>query len=299
MKILLRLLTVTLALTVMTTPLQAGWFDNVTSYFRKPAAVLPPTIKVLVVHDQPGVVLEVKGKYKIYDPHTGNHISTRFVGKRKFIQAVRDGIKWGEEFPSVFQLMIIPDSPATTTLVDGVEYRGPVFVYDIGGTISIINQVYIEDYLSSVLSKKYPVQNAELLSAIAIVARTAAYERISNPKSQYWAVDGTKTGYQGSAVIDNASAIEQAIKATRYMVLSRTGAADGQIAAFSAEWKQDGQGASAADAVVSQITLSEAETMAQRGDHAAQILAKAFPGTKIELIHYAPEQPLQVRKGLN
>ena len=51
--------------------------------------------------------------------------------------------------------------------------------------------------------------------------------------------------------------------------------------------------------VVSQITLAEAKVMVTRGDHAAQILGKAFPGVKIELIHYAPEQVLKARKGQN
>src|SRR5262249_11555913 len=147
-----------------------------------------------------GVVLEVKGKYKIFDPHTKEHISTRYTGKRKFIQAVSDGLKWGEEFPGVHQLLVTPDGPDVTIIVDGIEYHGPVYVYDIGGTISVVNQVPVEEYVSSILSQHYrePL-SPETLAAIAIAARTSAYYSAENPKSDYWSIDAQQMGYQGFA----------------------------------------------------------------------------------------------------
>lgn len=296
MNIVMRVCCLLLALGSMTAPLQAGWMDS----FRKPAPVLPPTIKVLLVHDKPGVVLEVKGKYKIFDPHTGEHISTRFTGKRKFIQGLRDGLRWGEEFPGIHQLMIVPDESKTTTIVDGVEYRGPIFIYDIGGSISIVNQVYIEDYLSAILPPPKNPQPEEFLAAIAIAARTNAYYRVENPKSQYFSVDGSKVGYQGIPSLDPTSAMEKAIKATRYMVMSRTPEQDGRVSAFLAEWSDNASSTGPLkEAIVSTINMTEAQAMAQKGDHAAQILAKAFPGMRIELIHYAPEQTLRPHKGEN
>lgn len=288
---ILRILFVLLALGPLSMPLHAGWFDNITSYFRKAPPATPPKIRVLVVHDKPGVVLEVKGKYKIHDPHTGDHLTTRFVGKRKFIQAVRDGLKWGEEFPGLHQLMIIPDEKSTTTIVDGIEYRGPIYVYDIGGTISIINEVYIEDYLSSLLAQKYNEESSsELLAAIAIATRTAAYFAVENPRNQYWSVDASQVEYQGAAVIVSSSNMEKAIHETRYMIMSNAAPGEDQISAFPAEWSKGPQDYGSGQQVVSRITLDQAAMLAQKGDHAAQILAKAFPGVKIELIHYAPEK---------
>jgi Stage II sporulation protein. len=275
----------------MSAPLQAGWFDNITSYFRKAPPATPPKIRVLIVHDKQGVVLEVKGKYKMHDPHNGDHLTTRFVGKRKFIQAVRDGLKWGEEFPGVHQLMIVPDEKSTTTIVDGIEYKGPIYVYDIGGTISIINEVGIEDYLSSTLAQKYAQDTSpELLNAIAITARTAAYYAVENPKNQYWSVDSQQIGYQGAAVIVSNSEMEKAINETRYMIMSNAAPGEVQINPFPAEWNKGGVNFGVGQQVVSRITLADAAALAQKGDHAAQILSKAFPGVKIELIHYAPEK---------
>lgn len=283
---LVRILFFMMAIGSLAAPLHAGWFDNVMNYFRKDPVALPPKVRVLVVHDQQGVVLEVKGRYKIHDAHTGEHISTRYVGKRKFIQAVRDGIKWGEEFPGVFQLVIVPDERSTTTIVDGIEYRGPVYVYDIGGTISIVNEVGLEDFLSSALSQKYPDETlSEFLAAIAITARTATYNAVNHPRSPFWAVDGRQSGYQGYAAVNQDTNMQHALDDTRYMVMSTITPEDDRINPFPAQWSDGLPGFNQGQQVVSKISLVDAASMAKKGDHAAQILARAFPGTKIELIH--------------
>jgi stage II sporulation protein D len=289
----LRTLFFLLALMPITAPMQAGWFDDFVSYFQKSALPKPPKIKVLVVHDQVGVLVEVKGMYKIYDPHTGSHIGTRYVGKRKFIQAVQDGIKWGEEFPGVHQLLIVPDELHTTTIVDGIEYKGLIYVYDIGGTISIVNEVPIENFLASTLPLRYQqVTEKEALAALAIAGRTAAYYRTEKPKSPFWSVDGRQVGYQGIAAIQASSPMLEAIKATRYMVMSSPGTKSGTKSdgtyPFLAVWQGD-QAIPSGTNVASKITLLEAQELSRQGDDAAQILAQAFPSTKIELIHYSKE----------
>lgn len=115
------------ALLPFTGNLQAAFWD---SFFSSEVKPEPKTIKVLIVHDKPGVVLEVKGKYTLYDPNKSKykHISTRFLGKRKFIQAVSDGLRWGEEFPGVYQLLIVPDEKTMTTVVDGNDYQGNLYI---------------------------------------------------------------------------------------------------------------------------------------------------------------------------
>lgn len=286
---LLRVLLVLLVIGPLAAPISAGWFDSVTGYFNKPSTAKPPKIKVLIVHDQDSVVVEVKGKYKIYDPHNGEHISTRFVGKRKSMQAVRNGIKWGEEFPGLYQLLIVPEEKSTTTLIDGVEYRGPIFVYDIGGTISVVNEILIEDYLSSILAQRYREKMPrEFLAAVAITERTNAYYAAAHPKNQYWSVDARPVDYQGYSVVDQSSEIEKAVADTRYMVMSYPSAGEKQVNAFPFEWKKDA--GNYGQPSISKITLDQALEMANHGEHAAQILMKAFPGVKIELMNYTPDK---------
>lgn len=262
-----------------------GFWDKIPNSFWKPSQSLPPMIKVLIVHDEPGVVVEVKGNYKLYDPRTNEHISTRFLGKRKFMQPVQDGLRWGEDFPGLHQILIIPDDLSTSTVVDGVEYKGAMYVYDIGGSISIVNEINIEDYLKSILARQFaePLYE-ETLAALAITARTNVYFQALNPKNAFWAVDGRKVGYLGIANMPKNTNIERSINATRFLVMSTSKGSE--MAPFMGSWNDaklektvDGQ------AVSSKISISEAEELAKKGNHAAQILNKAFPNTTINLMY--------------
>ncbi|HRD54854.1 MAG TPA: SpoIID/LytB domain-containing protein, partial [Parachlamydiaceae bacterium] len=211
-------------------------------------------------------------------------ISSRFLGKRKFIQSVADGIRWGEEFPGVFQLLIVPEEETTKTVVDGISYKGSLYVYNIAetGTISIVNEVLLDDYLDSVLSNQFNKErlSEEAAAAVAIVARTNALYFALNPKSAFWSVDGTEVGYLGNSNIKFASPVVQAIEATRKMVMSQ--ASNEGTKPFPAEWAQL-LDQTKKDAKLAAITLQDAERLAQKGDHAAEILKKAFPGTSIQL----------------
>lgn len=259
--------------------LQAGVIEDWFNYVWYGERPVPPNIKVLIVHDQPGVVLEVKGKYKIFDPNNNAHITTRFIGKRKFVQALHDSIKWGEEFPGLHQIKIVPDDPKTTTLVDGVEYKGDIYVYDIGGTISVVNEVNIEEYLKSVLLPQFDSGlPEEELAAIVIAARTNANYQAKNSKNTFWAVEASKVGYDGQVPNHNDTALKKAINDTRYMIMEKDGAA------FPAQWgSTTGGKMNKEKATFSRISLFEAEEMAKKGDNAAQILGKAFPGSAIKL----------------
>lgn len=294
---IIRILVMLLAVAPLSIPADAGLWDSFKSIFSKGELPQPLSTRILIVHDQHGIVLEVKGKYAIYDPKTNEHISTRFIGKRKFIQALSDGIKWGEEFPGVHQLLIVPEDSHITTVVDGIEYRGKIYIYDIGGTISVVNQVDVEDYLTSLLAPKYKEPLAEeTMAAIAIAARTNAYYQALNPKNTYWDINANQVGYLGYAVTNSSSDIERAIEATRYMVMSKSGSEPGTATPFPAVWSNAGKKVDNAEN--SKISLSQADDMANKGDHAAQILAKAFPNTTILLMHYAPpaQQKVPVAK---
>lgn len=270
--------------------LHAGWWDNVKTVFIKQQQTTPPKIKVLIVDNQDGVVVEVKGKYAIYDPHTDEHISSRYVGKRKFMQALNDGLKWDEEFPGIHQLAIVPEDKVTT-VVNGLEYLGSIYVYDIGGTISIVNEISVEDYLKSILSLQFkdPLPH-EALAAVAIAARTNVYYQVEKPKSIYWAIDGRKAGYEGSSAMIDNTPIEQAIEDTRYMALTMLQGNGVDLVSFAAQWGPTTGGKIGNDnTMFSRISLFEAGELAAKGDNAAQILSKAFPNTKILVVKYKTE----------
>jgi len=257
--------------------LEAGLLDGLLA--RKKHQNIAPSVPVLLVHDCPGVVLEVKGKYRLYDPNHHCYLSTRYIGKRKFIQALKEGLRWGEEFPGVHQLLIVPDNDTVTTIVDGIEYQGGIYVYDVEGCISVVNEIDIEDYLQVVLAnQECEGLPQEVLAAIAIAARTTAYHYAHSPKSPYWGIQAEAVGYRGYALTKPNSSLAQSIVATRYMIMT-TPDNEGRLNPFEANFLAKGNGKN------SRITLQEAVEMAQKGSHAAQILQKAFPGSAIILTH--------------
>lgn len=283
---MMRWLLLLLVLSPLGSSLHGGVWDDIVDKFCGQSAPQPPSIRVLVEHDVEKIKVDVTGKYSLYDPYTNSHISSRFVGKSRDVQAMGDGLKWGEAFPGLYQLKIVPDDAAVWTIVDGKEYTGSVYIYDIGGTLSVVNQLPVEDYVRYLLVN-FPDRSLhpEVLAAVAIVARTNAYYQASNPKNTFWAVDGSKVDYQGKYPVPRE--IAKAVNATRYMIMSKTGIYEGMTTPFAGQFENMPLGAVAKDAAISTISLAEANAMAEKGEHAAQILGKAFPNSSIMLMHYA------------
>lgn len=263
--------------------LHAGIGDLIKSTLNPEARIEPPKIRVLLSHDQPKVLIEVKGKYKIYDPRTNEQVSMNFQGKRRLMQAKEDGIRWGEEFPGIHQLVIVPDNSAVTIVVDGIEYQGSIYIYDVGETLSVVNKVDVEDYLKTVLPKRYPATVSvpdELLAAIAIVSRSTSYANAQSGKTPYWDVDATKEGYSGYASARGSKAIEDSIRKTQYLALQGSEQGKGP---FFPEWSPSAGGKRYQGITYSQISLDEAQKMAESGKNAGEILQKAFPNASLQL----------------
>lgn len=180
------------------------------------------TIKVLVSPLIDGALLEVKGAYNIYNPMSGDRLGTRFFGKNRFIQPRDGGLKWGEYFPGVFQVAFVPDDPQTTVLVNGIEYKGTIYVYQIGhNKISVVNEVDIEDYVKSVLALEFDAAlSSEAMAAVAIAARTDAYFQREKNLKRFWHITAANAGYKGFAVTHRPNGVDAAVDSTRYLVLN-------------------------------------------------------------------------------
>ncbi|MBA3239000.1 MAG: hypothetical protein H0T62_11725 [Parachlamydiaceae bacterium] len=269
--------------------LHAGIGDVIKTALTPEIRVESPKVRVLLSHDQPGALIEVKGKYKIFDPRTNEQLSINFQGKRRLMEAQEDGLRWGEEFPGIYQLVIVPDNSATTIVVDGIEYQGSIYVYDVGGTLSLVNKLDVEDYLKAVLLKRYPstvVLPTELLAAVAIVARTANYANAQSGKSPYWDVDAAKEGYRGYALARGSKAVEEAIIKTQYLALQEQEQNKGP---FLPDWNSSA-GKRYQGTTYSLISLDEAQKMAESGKNAGDILKKAFPNASLQLSYKSPSK---------
>ena len=263
---------------------EAALVDSLRNFFWGNPQTPPTKIRVLLINDQPAAMLEVRGKYKLYDPNTKAHVSSRIIGKRKLIQSLPGGLKWGEEFPGIYQLQIIPDGQNTIILVDGVEYPGVLYVYDIGGTLSFTNEVDLETYLTRVLPVRYPDNLPdEAIAALTISARTQSLYAVKHPKNSLWDVDGQMVGYKSDKKPVLRPEMEKAIRSTRNMVLSLTGAQEGSATPFCAQWGP-AQAGKESGTVISRISLFEAEQLAKKGKDAALILGQAYPNAHIEIV---------------
>lgn len=182
---------------------------------------ISPTIKVLVLQDVEGALVEVKGAYNVYDPRTGKKLESAFASSAYYMHPTTDGIKWGTEFPGIFQLLLVPDSPKTSILVHGIEYRGAVYAYQMDGTIGFVNEVSLDDYTNSVVSSMCQGQNVELeaIAALAIACRTDALFKSRNGKNKYWDVKASQVGYHGAAAVSLEKSMIDALQMTKKMVM--------------------------------------------------------------------------------
>lgn len=224
-----------------------------------------PTIKVLLHQDIEGSLVEVKGAYNLYDPHTGKKLKSAFSGSSYYLHPTADGIKWGEEFPGVYQVLIVPDDSKTTVLVQGIEYRGMVYAYQFDGTIGFVNEVTLDDYADSIVAGmiQSQVKEPEAIAALTIAARTDAFQKSQHGKTKYWDVKAVDVGYQGFAVTLHDKAYTAALQATSKMVLNT----EKPISWFA----------------TAPVPFQEIQTKAQEGKDAKAILTDFFPDNQIVL----------------
>ena len=206
-------------------------------------------IQVLLEKDAMEVLLEVKGPYFLFNPKDGTKVASGLLGKRFMVHAIEAGLKWGEEFPGIYQLYIKPRSEDTSIFINGIQYSGNVAVYAVGDRINIVNDLDIETYVKSQLSYQitHPMES-EVMAALAILARTNAYYAVSHHKDVFWHVCAADVGYQGSGLIAPSSTTIKAVDSTRNLILVHP--KDGVSLPFATAWTEHCAGKTAAYATM-------------------------------------------------
>lgn len=197
----------------------------------------PATIKVLIQRKAPESLIEVKGRYQIFNPVDGTQISSGIMSKRYPVTAEEYGMKWGEKFPGIHQIRLVPGDSQSAILINGIQYKGCVEVYEIDGKVNVVNEVDIESYLKSVLTTQFPNPlEDEVMSAIAVIARTNAYYTAFKNKNSFWHVDAEGPHYQGNAIVASKLHVDRAIETTRHAIMTF------QNAPFAAAWTKNSAG---------------------------------------------------------
>jgi stage II sporulation protein D len=80
-------------------------------------------------------------------------------------------------------------------------YKGELKLIDLDGSVGIVNNLNIEDYVKGVVAKEMPVgknsENFEALKAFAICVRTYSFNKISEGKNLYDLFDDTRDQVYG------------------------------------------------------------------------------------------------------
>ncbi|MCI5052866.1 MAG: hypothetical protein MRY21_07020 [Simkaniaceae bacterium] len=199
------------------------------------AAHKPPTIKLLIGKEKEAAVVEVKGSYTVMNPLTNKKIDSSFSSRRFSLMPTEDGIRWGADYPGVYQIQIVPNSCESTILIDGIEYRGLLEAYNIDNRLSIVNEADIESYIKSRLSKELATRTLErpVLEALAIIARTNAFHYARQENRPYFHLDESSGDYLGFASTLINLEIDRAVDATRSMIMLMQGKP------FPCEWTEN------------------------------------------------------------
>lgn len=197
----------------------------------------PATIKVLISKQKDKIFLEAKGGHFIYNPLNGLLLTEEKSTTKDWLNTSDRGLEWDGTLPGIFQIRIIPANSQSTILVDGIEYRGCVEIYDLNGKLYAVNEVDIERYLKSIMTvQSFAEMDEEVMDAVAITARTHAYWLASHKTGSYWNIEAQDVGYQGHAITLQNLNMDRSINNTRHMVMLYKGAP------FPATWTKDSAG---------------------------------------------------------
>ncbi len=214
---------VALLATIFTATLSAAFEDDLASIeASSEEAVKPVCVKVLIAENINGALLDVPGSYKVLNPENQKILSSGFRGKRYYLQTNKAGLKWGEGYPGIHQIKVVSTGPDLTILVDGIQYKGNIEVYDINSKIQIVNEVDVEDYLRSVLSLEFATDKHEpaVYDALAIAMRTHIYNTVAHSFNPYWDLQAKDVQYFGEGQTKINEAIERAVLSTKGMIMT-------------------------------------------------------------------------------
>lgn len=250
----------------------------------------PNTTKVLIGRQLPKILLEAKSHYSIYNPQN-EHLLTTGHATRQYITPTGSGLKWGELFPGIYQIRLVPKDTLSTVLINGIEYRGAIEVWDFKGKLYVVNEVDTESYLKSILTAQFPQElDPEVMDAVAIVARTNAYYLSTHKEDAPWHVDAQEIGYQGYGITLQNLHVDRAVDNTRYMVLTYQGQpfpttwtknSAGKTVDFSTIYRKD---AKAPKGVEAPFAAHDREKYVWNFSISKQDLAKALGAARVNAI---------------
>lgn len=146
---------------------------------------------------------------------SGNKFSAEAIHNEIFIKLGSKNFNSKE-----FYLQSVDDS---LIIVNGKKYRGRIKLLNVDGSVKLINQISLEDYIKGVMTKEMPVgkgkENYEALKAFAIAARTYAINKIFSSKTYYDLLPDIRDQVYGGADAEHPLS-NMAVDETEGMILT-------------------------------------------------------------------------------
>ncbi len=234
-----------------------------------------PTVKVLLAKEREVLNVEVHGAHNIYDPLSGTKLESAFMGSSYYMYPTTDGMKWGQEFPGVYQLLVVPDEPSSTGVtVNGTTYGGVVAFYQVKDKLAAVNWISLEEFTSSLLSSIFlpqEVDQREALASYAVIIRSKTYENMLVPRNKFWDLQGEVCGYKGRSTTRLDEPFVQAMQGSRLVVMSPKEDSEGLTKELLADMLQT-------------LPFETVVGLAQDGRTARNIIQRFSPNAEFQLI---------------
>lgn len=237
-----------------------------------------PFIKVLLAKEQDGFMVDVKGPHNIYDPFSGKKLDAAFMGSSYYMTPTSDGVKWGQEFPGIYQILIVPDDQNSGVMVNGNMYQGVVAFYEVNHKLAAVNWLSLDDFTSALISSNFlprDLDQKEAIAAYAIALRTKAFQQLQAHDGTYWDALADDCGYRGRSSIRTDIPFNDAVKSTKKIVMSGFQQSPVTIGRLDKRCIDD---------LCRQMPVADVQAMAKEGKDARVIIGKFFPDQVLNLI---------------
>lgn len=184
-------------------------------------AMFSPRIRVLVLQSEDPVVFSSKGSLALYQDNGSQEIIVS--PETDTIFSARDSLLIVDKIPSC-QLVRLKADSGQNIKVNGLSYRGDVWVRAVDGQVFVVNSLDLEEYLYGVIPREIsPSWPEQALKTQAVAARTyALYHMIMRKHEIYDVFSTTSSQVYGGKVSEHPSAIK-AVDQTKGEVLTCKG----------------------------------------------------------------------------
>ncbi|MGG6285652.1 SpoIID/LytB domain-containing protein [Leptolyngbya sp. AN03gr2] len=182
-----------------------------------------------------------------------------------------------EELPPA--VWIDPLDPNEAIYVNGDGYRGKLLIVNIGDRLLVVNQVGLEDYITSVTgSEMYSHWSPEALKAQAIAARSYGLNHYQAPMNRYFDICSDEKCQVYKGIQAESSSAQAAALETQNQILVNPNQTP-YLAQYSAtaeitQSAHNGHG----------MPQIEAEKLALKGWNYRQILERYYPAATLALV---------------